>query len=110
LEPLPGGKDHYGRTTHNIRYRHNTRRIFRIEGVKEMIINPYSHNMKRSQYYDIYLNLIHEKHHAENSDHFIGAKVDENGNIEERAKNRSEYLAYKAVLEHHYFKYDNSRY
>lgn len=110
LEPLPKGEGHYGRTRHDIRYRHNTRKIFRVEGVINMIIHPYSTNMKRSQYYDIYLNLVHEKHHAENTSHFIGKTVNLNGEIEESARVYSEYHAYKAVLEHHYYKYASAEY
>lgn len=110
LEPLPGGENHYGRTRHDIRYNHNTRKIIRVEGVIAIIIHPYSVNMKRSHYYDIYLNLIHEKHHAENTNHFIGKKMGLNGEIEESVKIYSEYHAYKAVMEHHYFKYTSTDY
>jgi len=110
LESLPGGEKHYGRTRHNFRYNYYTRKIIRVEGVLSMIIHPYSVNMKRSHYYDIYLNLVHEKHHAENTNHFIGKKIEQNGEVEESAKIYSEYLAYTAVLEHHYYKYASAQY
>ncbi|MDR2917392.1 MAG: hypothetical protein LBV74_21570 [Tannerella sp.] len=110
LEPLPGGKANYGETKHKIRLHPRTRKVIRVEGVEKITIHPYSYNMERSQYYDIYLNLAHEKHHAENTNHFIGKTVDLNGEIEERTKIYSEYHAYKAVSEHHYFKYASADY
>ncbi len=110
LKPLPNGEGHYGRTRHKVRYHPDTRKIFRVEGVINMIIHPYSYNMKRSQYYDIYLNLVHEKYHAENTEHLIGKTVNLAGEIEKSDQIYSEYHAYKAVLKHHYYKYASAEY
>ena len=84
LEELPGGEGHFGRT--------------RIIGgfVEKIIIHPTSKLMKRSQYYDIYLNLVHEKHHADTP--------------EDASTPESEYYAYKEVRFHHFFKYASDFY
>jgi hypothetical protein len=99
LEDLPGGKQHYGRariekTTITGRTRYiGTETRYRILGI---IINPNSEIMKRGNYYDIYLNLVHEKHHTDTP--------------EDGGTDNSEYEAYKEVCFHHYFKYASNSY
>lgn len=55
-------------------------------------VNPYSINFKRGNYFDIYLNLIHEKHHIDTPEDFMDEP-------------QSELEAYDAVISHHLFKY-----
>jgi hypothetical protein len=62
-----------------------------------LIFNPYSDNVMRGNYFDIYLNLIHEKNHVD---------TPENTND----KMQSEYEAYEEVLLHPYYKYASNEY
>ncbi|HCC52763.1 MAG TPA: hypothetical protein DEQ30_12515 [Porphyromonadaceae bacterium] len=63
----------------------------------KLVFNPYSDNIKRGNYFDIYLNLVHEKNHIE-------SPGDAYDTVE------SEYDAYEEVFLHRYFKYASPEY
>lgn len=77
--------------------------------VHKITIHPYSDNMDRSQYYDIYLNLVHEKHHADTPEDAISTEqIRLLGLTGDSAK--SEYEAYNHVRSHDYYKYASEFY
>ena len=66
--------------------------------IKNLIINPNSAIIKRGNYFDIYLNLVHEKQHMDTPED------------SETDKSNSEYEAYKEALNHHYFMFASDPY